>query len=108
MVHGYAPDVIDHINGDGTDNRIANLREADFISNARNSARSSSNTSGVTGVSWHKETRKWRAYLTINASQIYLGLFESKGEAIHARISAQEDHGFHPNHGRGPKERNAA
>lgn len=45
--------VIDHINGDGLDNRIENLREVSCQDNRRNLAKDKRNTSGVTGVSIH-------------------------------------------------------
>ena len=32
-----------------------------------------SNTSGYRGVSFHKRTKKWRAYIKINGKQIYIG-----------------------------------
>lgn len=100
MVYGTEPTVIDHINGNPTDNRISNLREVTQKENSRNSARPSNNSSGVTGVGWHKQVGKWRAYITVDGTQRSLGLFETKDEAIHARKSAEAQFDFHDNHGR--------
>jgi hypothetical protein len=52
--------VIDHINGDGTDNRIVNLRDVTLGDNARNQAIHKNNTSGVSGVDWRESERVWR------------------------------------------------
>jgi len=48
------PDVprIDHINGNGLDNRRANLRQATHTQNMQNRKRSKSNRSGFKGVYW--------------------------------------------------------
>lgn len=51
------------------DNRDCNLRLASHAENQRNhQARCRNNTSGHTGVNWHKRDRRWRA--TIRESQI--------------------------------------
>lgn len=39
-------------------------------------------TKYVTGVSKHKQTNKWRAYIEYNQKYIHLGLFNTKEEAI--------------------------
>ena len=48
------------------------------------------NTSGVTGVFWHKKADKWTAQITINGKHYSLGLFEDKEDAIKARQEAEE------------------
>ena len=57
--------------------------------NACNTRIRSNNTSGVTGVSKHKQTNKWRAYIEYNQKYIHLGLFNTKEEAIKARKEAE-------------------
>ena len=92
---------IDHINGVRTDNRIENLRVVEgHQENARNMKRKINNTSGNTGVYFNKDRGKWGAYINVSGVMKYLGLFTDKIDAIYARYYAEQDHGFHQNHGR--------
>lgn len=91
---------VDHINGDRSDNRLANLRAVLRSDNAKNKARYSSNQSGAAGVYWHKQHRKWCAAYQANGKRTTLGLFASVEEAKSARIAALAAAGFHSNHGR--------
>lgn len=98
---GHWPeDQIDHINGDKGDNRISNLRAVTQLVNAKNLPASRLNTSGFRGVSFNKRTGRWRARITADRSERHLGYFASKADAVAARIEAEKEHGFHPNHGR--------
>jgi hypothetical protein len=90
---------IDHINGDGTDNRIENLREASNLENSRNQGVRFDSTTGHTGVCWHKARSKWVAQIGVAGRTIHLGLFNNKADAVAARKAAEQKHGFHPNHG---------
>jgi len=99
-VHGVWPrHEIDHINHDRSDNRIVNLREATRLENMRNASRYKTNTSGVTGVYWHKPTKKWQASIAVEGKLLYLGLDVDKFESICARKSAENRYNFHSNHG---------
>ena len=91
---------IDHIDGNPVNNKISNLRLVDHQGNMRNKRKRSTNTSGVQGVSWHKGTGKWRAYIADRGEQQYLGIFEDKFEAICCRKSAERRIGYHKNHGK--------
>jgi len=100
LVYGEWPDgKIDHISGDRADNRISNLRVVDDIENARNMARRYDNNSGCTGVSKFR-CSQWRARIHVNGEDKFLGLFDSKDEAIAARQAAEKKYGHHINHGR--------
>lgn len=81
--------LIDHINRERTDNRIANLRDADAETNSQNIGNIRSNTSGLAGVSWMTKAHKWRAQISVNRKVIYLGLFDSKEEAHATYLQAK-------------------
>lgn len=84
--HGQWPDRdIDHINGDPADNRIVNLRLCTETQNLANAKLRKDNTSGVKGVYWHKQSRKWYAFITIDKKVTYLGGFHNIEDAIAAR-----------------------
>ena len=91
---------IDHINGDGTDNRWCNLREVDHRSNMKNLRRRKEGVgSGVMGVRWHKKANKWVAGIYNNKKHIHLGLFVDFDEAVKARKEAEIKYGYSDNHG---------
>ena len=101
VYHGAWPaKQIDHINGNKADNRITNLRDVSQTENLRNTVTYSTNTSGVCGVSWRKETCKWRAQITLRGKSCHLGYFADFDDAVAARKAAEVKYGFHPNHGR--------
>lgn len=97
--HGAWPEVIDHINGDPADNRISNLRDVGQTENMRNQRLRSTNSSGVTGVDWDRRRQKWRAQITVDGRNSFLGNFADIDSAVHARRTAEARFGFHANHG---------
>jgi hypothetical protein len=100
MIGEFPQDQIDHINGVRDDNRIVNLRSVTNSENHRNQKKPKSNSSGVTGICWHKRKNKWHAYIRTDDKRIHLGYFDNIFEAACARKSAENKHGFHANHGR--------
>ena len=96
--HGYFPSKdIDHINGDKTDNRICNLREATPAENGQNFGKFKNNTTGFTGASFHKRTGKWQAQISKNGKAIHLGLFNTPEEAHDVYLKAKANlHTFQP------------
>lgn len=83
--YGEIPDgEIDHINCNKSDNRIINLRLSDRKGNVCNVGLRKDNTSGVKGVSWHRECGKWVAYVRHNGRKIYVGLFSELSDAADA------------------------
>lgn len=91
---------IDHINQNKADNRLSNLRDVPKSVNQRNVARKSNNTSGVTGVCWHKQRGKWCAQASMNGKHYHLGLFEDIAEAEMAARKFRAENGFTETHGR--------
>jgi hypothetical protein len=79
--------VIDHINGDGLDNRKANLRIATVAQNAWNSKKRNS-ASGYKGVWFDKNKRLWRAAIVCNRKRIHVGYFKNKLDAANAYDNA--------------------
>jgi hypothetical protein len=73
--------VIDHINGNGLDNRRENLRECLNRQNLYNRPKNKKSKSKFKGVTWHKATKKWRADIMANYKPISLGLYNSPQEA---------------------------
>lgn len=100
MAYGTEPHTLDHINGNPRDNRLENRRAVSHQENSKNMKLPNNNTSGCVGVSFHKQTNKWRAYITVDRQQHPLGLFLTKEEAIAARLTASKKEGYHKNHGR--------
>lgn len=72
---------IDHVNGDGFDNRKVNLRIATQSQNMHNRKMGKNNTSGYKGVSWSEQAKKWRAMICHNRKPLSLGMFNSAREA---------------------------
>lgn len=68
---------IDHENGNTSDNRLVNLRDATHQQNNTNKPMRADNTSGVTGVHWHAHTKKWKAEIRLDSRAIYLGVFST-------------------------------
>lgn len=81
---------VDHISHTQYDNRKCNLRIVSHKHNLRNIKLHKDSTSGVTGVSYAKSKKKWRAYITYNQRQIFLGYFTDFNDAITARKEAEE------------------
>lgn len=102
-MHGEWPKhEIDHKNGVGDDNRIANLREATVSENHQYLAKSARNTSGFVGVSWHSRRRKWQAQICIKGIRFCLGFFDSADTAYSEYIVAKARlHTFNKNVRRG-------
>lgn len=83
-----ATELVDHINGDGLDNRRCNLRLATHKQNMRNRRRHKNNQSGYKGVSWHKKNAKWRAQYTYMGTNKTIGYFDDPKDAYEAYCEA--------------------
>jgi hypothetical protein len=60
----------------------------------------SNNTSGVMGVIYKSKANKWEARIAVGGETRYLGSFDTLEEASAARLAAEQERGFHPNHGK--------
>lgn len=100
IVYGCEPEYIDHINGDGLDNRLCNLRDVSMTENNRNVKMHKTNSSGHTGVHKNKKSGKYVAHIWDKNKQINLGTYETIGQAVAARKGAERALNYHKNHGK--------
>jgi hypothetical protein len=92
--YGEWPKVIDHINGDRSDNRIANLRNVTQTENMQNLKRAPiTSKSGLLGAHRSGRSRRWTARIRINGVVTKLGLFSTAEEANAAYMAAKRE--FH-------------
>ncbi len=85
---------IDHVNGDGLDNRRSNLRVATASQNVQNRRKQRALTSRFKGVARmdHRYVSKpWKATIGLNSKQRHLGYFESEEEAAIAYNQAAKE-----------------
>lgn len=92
IIKAVPGEIVDHINGNGLDNRRKNLRIVSNANNVVNQRLHKNNTSGHRGVSWSKRDKKWYAYIMVNYKTIALGKFTKKNDAIVAFKKAAKKH----------------
>lgn len=101
MFHGYLPEEVDHKNNIRTDNRIENLRAATTAQNRQNALMPKTNTSGIKGVSWHKQNKCWRCVLWAKNKSKEVGGFSTKELAEEfMQLWREMAHGEFANHGK--------
>jgi hypothetical protein len=88
-VHGRWPAVsIDHIDGNPSNNRLSNLREATLGQNQQN-RRAGCGTSRFLGVHWDTRRQRWLATIKLNRKSRYLGQFLTEEAAAEAYVEAK-------------------
>jgi len=94
LMTGEEPEnFIDHINGDKSDNRWDNLREATSTQNNHNRKISKNNTTGYKGVSWNSHFGKYKSSIRVGEGRrIFLGYFDSLEEAKDSYNKAADQH----------------
>jgi len=102
--NGEWPSVIDHIDGNGLNNKIFNLRSVTNEINAKNQKIRRSNTSGRIGVYLNKEINKWIAQGHKNGKTFVILSSDDFGLACEARDKYETENKYHHNHGRHPVE----
>lgn len=96
LIVGAKPgQLVDHINGNGLDNRRENLRLCSFAENARNRQRKANTISRYKGVSLHPSPphgRPWQAQICFNRKAIHIGFFANEKLAARAYDAAAQKH----------------
>ena len=76
-------EMLDHINGNKTDNRICNLRISNKYKNQWN------RFDEIKGYTWNKKKNKWQSTIKVQGKSIFLGLYETKEEARQSYLLAK-------------------
>jgi hypothetical protein len=87
----WPPALVDHKDGDGTNNAWTNLRLASHSQNLMNRGATKANKCGLKGVSYDARRDKWFARIKANNQVVWLGYFPSKEEA-HAAYARAATH----------------
>lgn len=82
--------IVDHIDGNPTNNRRSNLRLCTEAQNSKNKSIQRNNTSGHKGVHLNKKSGKWVSRISVDGKRIVLGTFDKFDDAVNARKEADE------------------
>lgn len=95
---GVWPDgEIDHINRNKSDNRICNLRIIGHSENAQNKIAQSNSKSGIKGVFWQRDIRRWKVIVRVSRKTVHNRSFVFLHDAIFDSIEAYKKyHEFNP------------
>jgi hypothetical protein len=88
MTGRWPAQYVDHKDGDGLNNRWANLREATYTQNQWNTGVMVANTSGFKGVCFNKRLKKFQAAIRVRGKIRHLGLYPTAEEAAAAYCGA--------------------
>jgi len=99
-VYGKFPEKqIDHINHDKADNKINNLRDVSNSINQINIGIRSNNTSGVKGVTFNRQEKKWHSFIKIKGRKNHIGSYRLFNDAVQARQITEIILGWHKHTG---------
>ena len=88
-VYGVWPKLyIDHIDGNGLNNAIGNLRLATLSQNQHNRGLPKNSKSGLKGVSYFSKVQRWGAQIVVNGKHHWLGYFDEPNAAHAAYCEA--------------------
>jgi hypothetical protein len=94
--YGFWPvGVVDHINGDASDNRPDNLRDLPHAQNLKSYRKSVSGVSSkYRGVHWCQVRGKWVSQIFYDGKNVYLGRFNCEEEAALSWNHKAEELGY--------------
>ena len=81
---------VDHIDGDGLNNRKSNLRLCNSMENGGNQ-KSRGGTSKYKGVYFYRPTKKWKAQVRVGGKKTHLGYFNKEEDAAMAHDAAARE-----------------
>lgn len=81
---------VDHIDGNTLNNQKSNLRVCSNADNLKHRVKlPKNNTSGILGVRFRQDRKKWYAEIQYDGVKINLGSYTDKNDAIKARLEAE-------------------
>jgi len=90
MTGGWPSQLVDHKNGNRSDNRWSNLRDLGFTANLQNMRKAhKDNVSGLLGVTWSREKQRFFARIQVNKRAMRLGYFDTAEAAHSAYLKAK-------------------
>jgi hypothetical protein len=95
FVYGVMPSgLIDHINGDPSDNRIENLRNVDAKTNSENErkGRRRKLKGFLLGAHWSESWSRWKSSISSGGTTTHLGWFDTEEQAHRAYVQAKRLH----------------
>lgn len=91
--------IVDHIDGDETNNLKRNMRVVTQSENNMNKKVQKNNTTGFVGVEWRESSGMWSSRLTVRGKVIHLGSYYYLRNALRVRIEAEKkyfgEHAFY-------------
>jgi hypothetical protein len=87
MYTGEEPPIVDHIDGNPSNNKLENLRPSNHLQNQHNRKISADNKTGHKNICWHKGAKKWYVQVRYNNKFVVRLLIEDLELAI---LVAQE------------------
>lgn len=82
----FKENLVDHINHNIKDNRKSNLRKC---SSSQNNMNKTPINGVCAGIKWREDKNKWEARICKEKDITVLGLFETKEDAVKARLEAE-------------------
>lgn len=99
LAHNEWPEVVDHIDGNRSNDQISNLRGTTRANNNKNVKKRKDNTTGYKGVSFKKKLGKYQVLVQVDGKNIYFGVYSDLEEAAEVARKAREDlHGEFARH----------